>query len=108
MSDDYVHRIGRTGRADREGTAYTLIDPTDEVSWSNVLKHLAGDNRPDDLAIPAEVDLAETPPWEAKAMARTIDFQKRKADPTYKGAFHEKKRKGSSSSKKNNRPKRRR
>ena len=26
-------------------------------------------------------------------MARTIDFQKRKADPTYKGAFHEKKKK---------------
>jgi ATP-dependent RNA helicase RhlE len=35
----------------------------------------------------------ETPPWEAKAMARTIDFQRRKADPTYKGAFHEKKKK---------------
>lgn len=108
MSDDYVHRIGRTGRADREGTAYTLIDPTDEVSWSNVLKHLAGENRPAELVIPPEVDIPETPPWEAKAMARTIDFQKRKADPTYKGAFHEKKRKGNSSARQSNRPKRRR
>ena len=34
MSDDYVHRIGRTGRADRSGMAYTLVDPTDEVASS--------------------------------------------------------------------------
>lgn len=108
MSDDYVHRIGRTGRADREGTAYTLVDPTDEVSLSNVLRHLSGNNRPVALDMPAEVEVAETPPWEAKSMAKTIDFQKRKADPTYKGAFHEKKRTGSASSRKSKRSKRRR
>lgn len=97
MSDDYVHRIGRTGRADREGVAYTLVDPTDEVSLSRILERLPADGRPDDLALSGQVEVEETPPWEAKAMARTIDFQKRKADPTYKGAFHEKKRKTSSS-----------
>lgn len=97
MSDDYVHRIGRTGRADREGVAYTLVDPTDEVSLSRILGRLPKDGRPDDLALSTQVEVEETPPWEAKAMARTIDFQKRKADPTYKGAFHEKKRKSSSS-----------
>ena len=97
MSDDYVHRIGRTGRADREGVAYTLVDPTDEVSLSRILARLPADGRPDDLALSGQVEVEETPPWEAKAMARTIDFQKRKADPTYKGAFHEKKRKPSSS-----------
>jgi hypothetical protein len=37
-------------------------------------------------------------------MARTIDFQRKKADPTYQGAFHEKKRKGEG----NKRSKRRR
>ena len=97
MSDDYVHRIGRTGRADREGVAYTLVDPTDEVSLSRILARLPADGRPDDLALSGQVEVEETPPWEAKAMARTIDFQKRKADPTYKGAFHEKKRKPASS-----------
>ena len=97
MSDDYVHRIGRTGRADREGVAYTLVDPTDEVSLSRILERLPKDGRPDDLVLSTQVEVEETPPWEAKAMARTIDFQKRKADPTYKGAFHEKKRKSSSS-----------
>jgi ATP-dependent RNA helicase RhlE len=93
MSDDYVHRIGRTGRADRHGMAYTLVDPTDEISFARVMEHLTGDVRPTPLDMPSEIEIAETPPWEAKTMARTLDFQKRKADPTFKGAFHEKKRK---------------
>ena len=42
-----------------------------------------------------QVEVTETHPG-SEAMARTIDFQKRKADPTYKGAFHEKKKKSSS------------
>lgn len=28
-SDSYVHRIGRTGRANQKGSAYTLIDPSE-------------------------------------------------------------------------------
>ena len=27
-SEDYVHRIGRTGRLDKTGTAYTFFTPT--------------------------------------------------------------------------------
>lgn len=94
MSDDYVHRIGRTGRAERTGVAYTLVDPTDEASLSRVLERLPADGRPSPWDLPEEVGVAETPAWEAKSMAKTIDFQRRKADPSYKGAFHEKKRKG--------------
>ncbi|MDA0729003.1 MAG: DEAD/DEAH box helicase [Bacteroidetes bacterium] len=93
MSDDYVHRIGRTGRAERLGSAYTLIDPTDVVAWKRILERLPNDDPPQKLSMPIGIEITETPPWEAKEMARTIDFQKRKADPTYKGAFHEKKRK---------------
>ena len=98
MSDDYVHRIGRTGRADRSGMAYTLVDPTDEVALVRVVERLPAESRPQDLKLSSQVEVTDTPPWEAKSMARTIDFQKRKADPTYKGAFHEKKRKSSSKS----------
>ncbi|MGB1384974.1 MAG: hypothetical protein ACPG6N_06995, partial [Flavobacteriales bacterium] len=82
------------GRAERSGVAYTLVDPTDEVSLSRILERLPVDGRPSPWVLPEEVDVPETPPWEAKSMAKTIDFQRRKADPTYKGAFHEKKRKG--------------
>ena len=30
QAEDYVHRIGRTGRAQNEGEAYTLVTPADE------------------------------------------------------------------------------
>ena len=30
VAEDYVHRIGRTGRADASGEAYTLVTPLDE------------------------------------------------------------------------------
>ena len=29
-ADDYIHRIGRTGRADRSGDAFTLVTPDDQ------------------------------------------------------------------------------
>jgi ATP-dependent RNA helicase RhlE len=31
-ADAYIHRIGRTGRAEREGDAFTLITPDDDVT----------------------------------------------------------------------------
>ena len=93
MSDDYVHRIGRTGRANREGVAYTMVDPTEELALKRVIERLPEGGKPEEMPLPSGVEVTETPPWEAKQMARTLDFQKRKADPTYQGAFHEKKRK---------------
>jgi len=30
-ADDYIHRIGRTGRAEQAGIAYTFVSPEDEV-----------------------------------------------------------------------------
>jgi superfamily II DNA/RNA helicase len=51
-ADDYVHRIGRTGRAGRKGESYTLVSPGDQRLWEAVLKRI-GRNveafRPDDL-----------------------------------------------------------
>ncbi|HEY0621808.1 DEAD/DEAH box helicase [Sphingomonas sp.] len=36
--DDYVHRIGRTGRAGATGTAYTLVSPADAEAIDNIEK----------------------------------------------------------------------
>ena len=36
--DDYVHRIGRTGRAGATGTAYTLVGPDDAENVDNIEK----------------------------------------------------------------------
>ncbi|MCR9079733.1 MAG: DEAD/DEAH box helicase [Hyphomonadaceae bacterium] len=35
--EDYVHRIGRTGRAGREGESFTMVGPMDEKSWRGVM-----------------------------------------------------------------------
>merc|ERR1719476_1275193 len=39
--EDYVHRIGRTGRAGQKGFAYTLLDPDAEMKYApDILKAL--------------------------------------------------------------------
>lgn len=37
-AEDYVHRIGRTGRAGREGKAFTICNPRDEKAFDAVEK----------------------------------------------------------------------
>ncbi|MDO9363348.1 MAG: DEAD/DEAH box helicase [Sphingopyxis sp.] len=36
--DDYVHRIGRTGRAGAQGRAFTLVTPADDEAVDNIQK----------------------------------------------------------------------
>jgi ATP-dependent RNA helicase RhlE len=38
VAEDYVHRIGRTGRAGNEGHALTLLTPVDEISMRSIEK----------------------------------------------------------------------
>ncbi len=35
--EDYVHRIGRTGRAGREGESFTMVGPDDAKGWRGVM-----------------------------------------------------------------------
>ena len=48
-ADDYVHRIGRTGRAGKTGDTYMLVTPADARSLDKVLK-LIGQN-PDEVTL---------------------------------------------------------
>jgi superfamily II DNA/RNA helicase len=45
-SDDYVHRIGRTGRAGRTGESFTIVSPGDSRLWEAVLKRIGRDVEP--------------------------------------------------------------
>ena len=42
--------------------------------------------------LPASVEITETSFEESQEFARELDYYKKKEDPTYQGAFHEKKR----------------
>tara|TARA_Y100000992_G_scaffold301410_1_gene272235 strand:+ start:1189 stop:2583 length:1395 start_codon:yes stop_codon:yes gene_type:complete len=38
VPEDYIHRIGRTGRAGKEGSALTFITPNDRSMWNSINK----------------------------------------------------------------------
>jgi ATP-dependent RNA helicase RhlE len=40
VPDDYVHRIGRTARAEAEGDAYVLVSPGEEKSLTAIERHI--------------------------------------------------------------------
>ncbi|GIV39756.1 MAG: ATP-dependent RNA helicase RhlE [Thermonema sp.] len=91
LYEEYVHRIGRTGRAFRHGTAITFVNPAEEYHIKKI-EALIKMKIPR-LPLPDAVEVAETPFEEKQEMAREIDKQRKKEDPTFQGAFHEKKRK---------------
>jgi ATP-dependent RNA helicase RhlE len=88
--DDYVHRIGRTGRAEKEGIAITFANVLDVHHIKNIEK-LIGKEIPGHR-IPTAVDITDTPFEENQGLLKALDFIKQREDPTYKGAFHHKKR----------------
>ena len=87
--EDYIHRIGRTGRATKTGDSITFCAPNDEYHLKKIQK-LIGQKIPV-FEIPKEVEIAETPYEEQQLILREIDMQRRKDDPEYQGAFHQKK-----------------
>lgn len=87
--EDYVHRIGRTGRANNTGEAVTFMTIAEEYHLKKIEKIIRMTIPRE--AIPAEVEILDTPFDEKQAMLREIDSQRKKEDPTFQGAFHEKK-----------------
>ncbi|TFV92154.1 DEAD/DEAH box helicase [Algoriphagus kandeliae] len=87
--EDYVHRIGRTGRAENEGMAITFINPAEAWHFEKI-EELIRMEVPE-VSIPKSVTITETPFAEKQIYARELDKLKQKENPDYKGAFHEKK-----------------
>jgi ATP-dependent RNA helicase RhlE len=90
LYEDYVHRIGRTGRAHQPGEAITFVNPAEEYHVEKIEKLIRGKIalRP----LPDSVRVAETQPDEGQTQARELDRQRRRDDPSFRGAFHERKR----------------
>lgn len=92
--EDYVHRIGRTGRAKNNGIAITFVNEAEKYHIGEIEK-IIGKNITFNK-IPDGVTIEKTPFEEKQTMLREIDYRKKKQDPTYKGAFHDKKQKDKS------------
>ena len=89
VHDDYVHRIGRTGRALHTGAAITFANEAEMVHIGEI--ELLINQKIELLPLPEEVVVEETPFEEQQKMGRELDERRKKLDPTFKGAFHEKK-----------------
>jgi len=89
LYEDYVHRIGRTGRIYHLGSAWTLVNPAEEYHIGKIEDLIRRQIPVFDL--PADLIVEETPFEEKQLMDREKDHQKRKENPDFKGAFHEKK-----------------
>ncbi len=88
-SEDYVHRIGRTGRANEKGKAITMVNAVEQKYLEKIEELIRGKILLKKL--PQSVPVEPTPFEEAQLMARVIDNQRKKEDPSFKGAFHDKK-----------------
>ena len=89
LYEDYVHRIGRTGRAFQEGKAITFVIPPERYHLDKIEEIIREKIPVKDL--PSGVEVVRTSFEEEQKMAREIDNQRRRNDPGFKGAFHEKK-----------------
>ena len=89
--EDYVHRVGRTGRAEKEGVAITFINKAEAYHLEKIEKLI---QQPiPEKQLDKAVKIEPTPFIESQEIEREIDHQKRKENPDFKGSFHEKKKK---------------
>lgn len=87
--EDYVHRIGRTGRAFKTGVAISFMDQSEAYHVRKIQKLIRQTILRKEL--PEGVEIYETPKPEFQEQMREIDRQKRLENPDFQGAFHEKK-----------------
>ncbi|WP_347069002.1 DEAD/DEAH box helicase [Flavobacterium sp. WV_118_3] len=87
VPEQYIHRIGRTGRADKEGIAISLIDPKEEEF--QVESELLMEKELEILEIPASVTIEEKR-LEFEKEKQKVKFLLKRTKLDGGGAFHDK------------------
>lgn len=91
VPEDYMHRIGRTGRADAKGKAISMVSTRDEESFLAV--EVLMEKEVDKIAWPEEIALVEELIEAEKEVVRFKRIGKERTLRDSGGAFHEKKKK---------------
>lgn len=88
--ENYIHRIGRTGRADQKGVAISFIVPRD-IDKTSAIETLMGQSIPE-LPFPDEVPVSAilAPSDKEPVPMKNTLTQTPKRDPEHGGAFHQK------------------
>jgi superfamily II DNA/RNA helicase len=68
-ADDYVHRIGRTGRAGKSGQTFMIVGPADSRSLDKVLKLIG--KAPEEITLDIEARAAREPREGGRGRERT-------------------------------------
>ncbi len=91
IPEEYVHRIGRTARARKEGTAISFVSEKEEPKFDDIetLIH----QRIEVLELPADLEISELLMDEEKVQTANIVYQRGK--PKGGGAFHQRSAKNS-------------
>jgi ATP-dependent RNA helicase RhlE len=88
--ESYIHRIGRTARSGKHGTAITLISPQETTLWEDVIEKL--DPAVSRIDFPEQVEISsQLLPEEENKVSNKIIQIKKSRDPEKGAAFHEKK-----------------
>ncbi|TXC77034.1 DEAD/DEAH box helicase [Luteibaculum oceani] len=96
VKEEYVHRVGRTGRAGNSGVAITFYTPAEEFQIENLEEFIEEKMK----VLDVDIEEKEFLPGEEKEMLRSMDLHRQKIDPNYRGAFQERKKKKIFASKK--------
>lgn len=87
-ASSYIHRIGRTGRADKSGTAISFVTSKDADIKNNIQALMQ--KKIDVLPFPDEVEIDETLTKDEKPVTRDKNLAKMKKVVSPSGAFQEK------------------
>ncbi len=86
VPEDYVHRIGRTGRAGKEGSALTFLTPSDRSMWNSISKLIDLNYKP------PQRDRGQKKSFRGGKKGKAPFNKKRKFNDNKKGSFRDKKK----------------